>query len=328
MTEVIGVDLGGTKVAVARLRDRELGESVLEPTQRSGPEPLIEQLVSMIQSARSDDLGGVGIGVPSIVEFDTGRVVSSVNVPLADIPLREVLGKRLGVPVFVDNDATVAALAEAHDDELRMVARDLVMITVGTGVGGGLVLGGRIYRGATGGAGEVGHTLIAADLSDGVPVPGRFPQAGSFEYEAAGVALDRLVEASAARHPESALGQLRAAGEKPTGVEAVEAAHEGDAEAVAMVALWAQRLGIGIANAINTFDPDEVVIGGGAARAGDMLLVPARRVAESYVVPGLGGATKIRLARHGVRAGVLGAALLALHELLDDPSASPTSVAA
>ena len=85
-----------------------------------------------------------------------------------------------------------------------------------------------------------------------------------------------------------------------------------------MVALWAQRLGIGIANAINTFDPDEVVIGGGAARAGDLLLEPARRVAEGYVVPGLGGATKIRLARHGVRAGVLGAALLAVHELTDD----------
>ena len=115
--------------------------------------------------------------MPSIVEFETGRVVSSVNVPLADVPLREVLGERLGVPVFVDNDATVAALAEAHDDQLRMVARDLVMITVGTGVGGGLVLGGRIYRGATGGAGELGHTLIGADLSGETPAPGRVPAA-------------------------------------------------------------------------------------------------------------------------------------------------------
>jgi glucokinase len=328
VTEVIGVDLGGTKVAVACLRDRELRDSVLQATECSGPEALIDQLVSMIQSARGDDLEGVGIGVPSIVEFDTGRVISSVNVPLADVPLREVLGKRLGVPVFVDNDATVAALAEAHDEQLRMVARDLVMITVGTGVGGGLVLGGRIYRGATGGAGELGHTLIAADLSGQVRAPGRFPQAGSLEYEAAGVALDRLVTSCAAEHPDSALGRLRAAGQKPTGVEAVDAAHHGDEEAVAMVALWAQRLGIGIANAINTFDPDEVVIGGGAARAGNLLLEPARRVAEGYVVPGLGGATKIRLARHGVRAGALGAALLAVHELTDERSPSPTEVAA
>jgi glucokinase len=327
LTEVIGVDLGGTKVAVARLRDLGLGESVLAPTQRAGPEQLIAQLVSMIESARGADLQGVGIGVPSIVEFETGRVVSSVNVPLADVPLREVLGKRLGVPVFVDNDATVAALAEAHDDELRMVARDLVMITVGTGVGGGLVLGGRIYRGATGGAGELGHTLIAAHLSGRVPTAGRFPQAGSFEYEAAGVALDRLVEVSAAEHPESALGKLLTAGQMPTGVEAVDAAHAGDEQAVALVTLWAQRLGIGIANAINTFDPDEVVIGGGAARAGDLLLEPARQVAEGFVVPGLGAATKIRVARHGVRAGVLGAALLAVHELTDERSPAPTEVA-
>ena len=111
--------------------------------------------------------------MPSVVEFETGRVVSSVNIPLADVPLREVLGERLGVPVFVDNDATVAALAEAHDDELQLVARDLVMITVGTGVGGGLVLGGRIYRGATGGAGELGHTLIGLDLDGHVPAPDR-----------------------------------------------------------------------------------------------------------------------------------------------------------
>ena len=112
----------------------------------------------------------------------------------------------------------------------------------------------------------------------------------------------------------------------PTGVEAVEAAEAGDEEAVALVTRWAQRLGIGIANAINTFDPDEVVIGGGAARAGELLLEPARRVAEGFVVPGLGAATKIRLARHGVRAGVLGAALLALHELSDERSPSPTEV--
>lgn len=327
MTEVIGVDLGGTKVALASLHGGELGESVLQPTERSGPESLIEQLVAMIESARGQDLRGIGIGVPSIVEFETGRVVSSVNVPLADVPLREVLGTRLGVPVFVDNDATVAALAEAHDERLRMVARDLVMITIGTGVGGGLVLGGRTYRGATGGAGELGHTLVATDLSGSVPTPGRFPQVGSFEYESAGVALDRLVAASAAEHPESALGKLQAAGQAPTGADAVDAAETGDEQAVAVVSMWAQRLGIGIANAINTFDPDEVVIGGGAARAGELLLEPARRVAEGYVVPGLGSATKIRLARHGVRAGVLGAALLALHELEDERSASRNGVA-
>src|SRR5205814_1565841 len=152
--------------------------------------------------------------VPSVVEFETGRVVSSVNVPLADVPLREVLGRRLGVPVFVDNDATVAALAEAHDERLAMVSRDLVMITVGTGIGGGLVLGGRIYRGATGGAGELGHTLIGLDLAGAAPSPGDFPQPGSLEALGAGRALDALVCEAVDTHPESLLGRMHADGKE------------------------------------------------------------------------------------------------------------------
>lgn len=318
MSSVLGIDLGGTKVIVACLRGNQLSESLLEPTDRSASGALIDQLVAMVDRIRSDDLAAIGIGVPSIVEFETGRVVSSVNIPLTDVPLRQVLGDRLGVPVYVDNDATVAALAEAHDAELRLVAHNLVMLTVGTGLGGGIVLGGRIYRGATGGAGELGHTIVGLGLDDSkrVPEPGkRFPQPGSLEFEAAGRALDRLAAHAADEDPESALGQLKAAGKPVLGAEAVQAAQAGDPAAAEIVELWAERVGIGIANAINTFDPEEVVIGGGAARAGDVLLEPARRVALKYVVPGLGGRTSIRLAWHGVRAGVLGAALLAAHEL-------------
>ncbi len=324
MTDVIGVDLGGTKIAAARLEGRELSESSMEPTDLSAQEALIDQLVGIIGNCRGDRLDGVGLGVPSIVEFETGRVVSSANIPLADVPLRQVLGERLGVPVFVDNDATVAALAETHDDQLRMVSRDLVMITVGTGVGGGLVLGGRIYRGATGGAGELGHTLVGIDLTGPVPGAGSFPQKGSLEHVAAGHALDTMVAASAAAEPDSALGRLHAQGKPVSGVEAVEAAQDADPTALRLLELWGERLGIGIANAINTFDPEEVVIGGGAARAGDMLLDPARRTAAAYVLPGLGTRTTIRVAAHGVRAGVLGAALLAVHELADDRAPGPT----
>ena len=316
MSSVIGVDLGGTKVAVAPLEGRHFGESELVPTDRSGSGALIDQLVAMVGRVRGSNLDAVGIGVPSIVEFDTGRVVSSVNIPLKDVPLRQVLGDRLGVPVFVDNDATVAALAEAHDSELRLVAHNLVMITIGTGVGGGLVLGGRIYRGSTGGAGELGHTLVNVDLSGGtVPAPTGFPQPGSLEYLAAGHALDRLVAEAADSSPDSALGRLKGEGKPVAGAEAVECAEEGDAVAQRLIEIWAERVGIGIANAINTFDPEEVVIGGGAARAGQPLLETARRVALGYVVPGLGRRTSIRLAWHGVRAGVLGAALLAAQEV-------------
>ena len=323
---VVGVDLGGTKVAVAWLRGRELSESVLQPTDCSDSAALMDQLVAVIEGVKVDNLEAVGIGVPSIVDFDTGRVVSSVNIPLADVRLREVLSERIGVPVFVDNDATVAALAEAHDEQMQLVARDLVMITVGTGVGGGLVLGGRIYRGATGGAGELGHTLVGLDLSgDSVPRHGTFPQRGSLEYEASGHALDRLATEAAKQHPESALGRLYQQGKPVLGVEAVDAAQAGDPEAARILDVWGQRLGVGIANAINTFDPEEVVIGGGAAQAGDLLLRPAERVAREYVLPGLGTQTTIRVARHGVRAGVLGAALLAAHELDPRPVPATTS---
>jgi glucokinase len=318
VSSVIGVDLGGTKVSVACLRGNSIGESVLDPTDRSASGALIDQLVAMVGRVRPDDLAAVGIGVPSVVEFETGRVVSSVNIPLTDVPLRKVLGDRLGVPVYVDNDATVAALAEAHDSELRLVAHNLVMLTIGTGVGGGIVLGGRIYRGASGGAGELGHTIVGLGLDGPARVPApraSFPQPGSLEFAAAGHALDRLASQVAGDEPDSALGRLAAGGKPVLGADAVQAAQAGDSVAARIVEVWAERVGIGIANAINTFDPEEVVIGGGAARAGELLLEPAKRVALAYVVPGLGERTSIRLAWHGVRAGVLGAALLAAHEL-------------
>ncbi len=325
MTEVVGVDLGGTKIAVARLSADDLSESTIKPTDCSGADALIDQLVQMIHECRGDELDGVGIGVPSVVDFESGRVVSSVNIPLVDVPLREVLGTRVGAPVFVDNDATVAALAEAHDENMKMAARELVMLTIGTGVGGGLVLGGRIYRGATGGAGELGHTLVGMDLRHTAPEPGKFPQAGSLEAEAAGHALDALARDFAAQHPESRLGRQLVQAGHVTGIDAVRLAADEDHDAARLIELWGERVGIGVANAINTFDPEEVVIGGGAAEAGELLLEPARRTAAGYVLPGLGKRTTIRAARHGARAGVLGAALLAAHELADR-SPAPSEV--
>jgi len=322
----VGVDLGGTKVAAAPLRDGLLGDSVVRPTARSGGSGLLDELVAVIQDAAPGGLDAVGVGVPSIVEFDTGRVISSVNVPLADIPLRQVLSERLGVPVFVDNDATVAALAEAHDEALRLVTRNLVMLTVGTGIGGGLVLDGRIYRGSTGGAGELGHTIVGLDLSGPVPAPAGFPQPGSLEAVASGHALDRVGAEAAQREPESALGRVRAKGRPVLGSDVVAAAHDGDPVALETLEIWAEHVGIGAANAINTFDPDEVVIGGGGALAGELLLEPVIRVANQYAHPGLVGRSVIRLARHGLRAGVLGAAMLALSEL--ERAGAPVAAAA
>src|SRR3954447_18015199 len=187
---LIGVDVGGTKVSVAVLEDGRLSEPTITPTDLSSSDALVNQLVAAIRAA--GPATAVGIGVPSVVDFATGTARSSVNIPLQGVPLRHTLTERLGIPTFVDNDATVAALAEAHDDDMRPIADIVVMFTVGTGVGGGIVIGGRTFRGATGAAAEIGHTIIGAGLENGAPKADGFPHPSSLEYHAAGRALDRL----------------------------------------------------------------------------------------------------------------------------------------
>src|ERR687887_2475525 len=139
----IGVDVGGTKVSVAVLEDGVLSEPALRPTVLTSSDALVDQLAEAIEDAGPAD--AVGLGVPSVIDFATGTARTSVNIPLQGVPLRQLLTERIGIPTFVDNDATVAALAEAHDDDLNLIATSLVMITVGTGVGGGIVIGGGIY---------------------------------------------------------------------------------------------------------------------------------------------------------------------------------------
>lgn len=332
MSRFVGIDLGGTKVAAALLTGAapgsggeggHLSQTIQHPTELGSSDALVQQLAAIVEEVRDaaggGSLDGVGIGVPSVVDFDSGRVVDSVNIPLTNVPLRSVLGERLGAPIYVDNDATVAALAEAHDDRLRLVSKHLVMLTIGTGVGGGLILNGRIYRGATGGAAEVGHTLIGLPIAPAGPavpgfppqLPADFPPAqatmphpGSLEALGSGHALDHLAQAAG-------LGQH--------GADAVAAARAGSAEGQALLRRWAHAIGIGIANAINLFDPQEVVIGGGAAAAADLFLDEAQRFAQGYIHPGLRGHAHVRLARFGAHAGVMGAALLAAHEYHDAP---------
>jgi len=296
---LIGVDVGGTKVAVAALHGTALEEVGSWPTDSENEDELLEQFVTAIRAAGSAD--AVGIAVPSAVDFATGTARFSVNIPLAGVPLRDMLRERLGMPVYVDNDATCAALAEAYADDRTLLARHLVMLTVGTGIGGGIVIDGRVYRGASGAAAELGHQIVGMDLTDGAPPAGeRPPQPGSLEALAAGRGLHALAH-------ERGMAD---------GEEAVRRAHEGHAPALECLRILGERVGIGVANAINTFDPDMVVLGGGiAAAAGELLLDPARRVAEAYVMPGVGTQTRITLARYANQAGMRGAALLAGQEL-------------
>jgi glucokinase len=317
MSSVIGIDVGGTKVAAQMLGPDGLGEHQQQPTAMASTDELIDQFADLVtRAAGGGSYDAVGIGVPSVVRSATGEVVSSVNIPLAGVELRTVLGERLGVPVFVDNDATVAALAEAHDDDYALAVDNLVMLTIGTGVGGGVVIGGRIFRGATGGGAEVGHQLIALDVDDDVPMPSEhFPQLGSLESLGSGRALDHFTQAAAAAHPDSEIGKLAASGRTVMGADAVHAAENGCSVSMTVVRRWAHVIGIGIANAINVFDPDQVVIGGGGAAAGAILIDHATEIALGYVHPGLRGHATIRFAHFGPSAGVLGAALLARQEL-------------
>jgi glucokinase len=295
---LIGVDVGGTKVSVAVLEDGVLSDPVLRPTVLSSSDALVEQLAEAIEEAGPAD--AVGLGVPSVIDFATGTARTSVNIPLQGVPLRQLLTEHVGIPTFVDNDATVAALAEAHDDDLNLIATSLVMVTVGTGVGGGIVIGGRIYRGVTGAAPELGHIIIGGDLRHGAPPNNsRPPHPGSLEELAAGRALDRL-------------GEARGIGD---GHAVVDAARAGDPEARDCMRILGERLGVGIANVVNIFDPELVVIGGGVSTAGELLLAPAKESAARFIVPGVGTETRIECARYGPQAGVRGAALLAGQEL-------------
>jgi glucokinase len=298
MSTTIGVDVGGTKVSVAVMRDGRLSNPVLRPTVVGSPDELVDQLAAAIEDA--GEAQAVGIGVPSVVDFASGEALASVNVPLEHVELRAILGERLALPVFVDNDANVAALAEAHDEDGALIASSLVMLTIGTGVGGGIVIGGELYRGATGAAAELGHQLVGAHLEAGAPEHADdFPQPGSLERLAAGRALDRLARERGLRD----------------GPDALVAAQAGDERGLEAIRILGERLGVGIANVINIFDPQLVIIGGGVSTAGELLLAPARAVAKRFVLPGVGRSTEIRLARYGPQAGVRGAALMAAAEL-------------
>ena len=299
MARVIGVDVGGTKVAVASLEDGVLGEVHKRPTEKASPDALVDQLVEAIEDA--GDADAVGLGIPSVIDAARGMAMSSVNIPLQHVPLRDILGRRLNIPVHVDNDASVAALAEAYSEDGQLLAQSVVMFTVGTGVGGGLVFGGRIYRGATSSAAEFGHLIVFAETDPthpGAPQPEGFPQPGSLERHTAGGSLDKLA---------AERGLIDGRG-------AVAAAERGDSDGIECLRIIGERLGLAIAGALNSFDPELVVIGGGVSAAGEFLLRPARQVAQEFTMRGLGSKTEIRIARYGPDAGVRGAALLALTE--------------
>ena len=308
---MIGIDAGGTKL-LGGVVDRSL--SVRERVHRfwrgADLDEVLEVFVQAVEEARAaaPDVAAVGFGIPSVVEAATGTSEYSVHLPLAGVPFREAMAERLGLPVFVDNDANLALLAEARVGAARG-ARHALMLTLGTGIGGAMLLDGRLYRGARGGGAELGHMVV--DL-DGPPCQGGCPNRGCLEALASGSAIGRAGEAAAAAAPESALGRARADGREVTGALVTEVAHDGDETAIAVLADVGRRLGAGLSSLVNAFQPEVIVIGGGAVRAGELLLGPAREVAMTTALPPLREGVRIVAAELGEEAGLVGAGILAL----------------
>jgi glucokinase len=310
----IGVDVGGTKIAAALITGREAIGAVEHPTVLTD----VDSVIGGIESAALEVIAqaptpptAVGVGVPSQIDFATGRVLASVNIPLEGVELGRELQQRLGIPVYVDNDANVAALAEAQFTK-GGPASNLVMYTLGTGVGGGVVIDGAIFRGATGLGAELGHAVIQYD---GPPCPGACPNRGCLEALCSGTALEREAAAIATDFPDSPLGQAARAGNgRVRGTDVVAAADAGDVHALGLFDSLGMLFGVGLAGAINTFEPEQIVVGGGLSRASHHFLDRAVHEARARALPVLAARVEIALAQAGADAGVIGAGLLALHE--------------
>jgi glucokinase len=317
---VLGVDVGGTKVAVAALRRGEVAGRSEQPTVLESSSALLDGLEATAREviARHGQPAAIGVGVPSQIVYATGTVETSVNIPLAGVGLREELGRRFGVPVYVDNDANLAAFAEA-----RMLGCDeLVMLTLGTGVGGGVVTAGRIFRGAHGLGAELGHFTLSPD---GPPCPGNCPNHGCVESYCSGQALERDATELARDKPDSRLAGALGSDGRVSGRELVLAAERGDPDAVLVFDRFARMLGVAIAGYVNVFEPERVVIGGGLSRASHLYLDRAFQEAGVRALPALYRRVEISLAKRGPDAGVIGAGLLAAHEIRNTEQANPTT---
>ena len=306
---VLGVDVGGTKVAVAAVDGVTATHTAEHPTVTVSADALLDGIEHVVRGVIgvAGQPEAVGVGVPSQIEYATGTVESSTNIPLTGVPLREELGRRFGVPVFVDNDANCAALAEAHIVE----ASNLLMLTLGTGVGGGVVIDGRTFRGAHGLGAELGHMTINPD---GPPCPGNCPNRGCLEAFCSGQALERDATELASDKPDSPLAARIGPDGRLSARALVAAADERDPDALLLFENFARMLGVGIAAYVNIFQPERLALGGGLSRASHLFLERAVREAGSRALPALWRRVTIALAESGADAGVIGAGVLAALE--------------
>jgi glucokinase len=309
---VIGVDLGGTKLLAGTVDSKlEVHHRAYRLARADDAGTLMDQLVEAVQEASEAapaPVLAVGLGIPCLVDPATGVALDSNHLPLHGVAVRDVLTERLGLPVAVDNDGNAALLAEWRFGEARG-ARHAIMLTLGTGIGGGLLVDGRIVHGHRGAAAELGHIIVDAD---GPPCPGSCPNHGCLEALVSGHAIGAEGLRLARSAPNSGLGRALDSGREITGALVTELAHDGDPAAGDVMRLMGERLGLGVVSLVNIFNPEVVVVGGGAIAAGELLLAPAREVVASRALPISRADARLVSARFGAESGMLGAACMAL----------------
>ena len=296
--QVIGVDLGGTKILAGAI-DAE-GRVVRRhevPTPTSSQEELVEAIGAAIDPLAGTGVGAIGLGIPSVLDRKTGRALGSINIPLTDFSLNDLLGERFGVPIAVENDANVAALAEWKLGAGKG-AENVVLLTLGTGVGGGVIIDGALYRGWA----ELGHTVVVAD---GPPCQGTCTGRGHLEAVASGSAADRAAE--------------KLWGEGATAELLVGRAEEGDPAALEALAGIGHLLGAAIGSFINIFAPELTIVGGGfGIAASEFLFSSALEVAKREALEPARAGIRIVTAELGSDAGLIGAGLLAFEAIAQE----------
>jgi glucokinase len=294
----IGLDVGGTKIAAGLVDGQgRIERRVERPTPTESQDELLAALDEIVEELLVEEVAAIGFGMPSTIDQRAGRVVSSVHVPVGDFDFRERMTERFALTVALDNDANAAAIAEWKVGAGRG-STHMIMLTLGTGVGGGLILDGKPYRGFVGAGAEIGHMVLEYG---GEPCTGNCNGHGHLEQVASGGAADRAAK--------------RILGPGMTGRELVGAAREGNEEAREAIGEIGRKLGAAIGSLVNIFDPQLVVLGGGFSQARDLFLEPALEAMREEALPPGRDLVRVVPALLGPDAGLVGAAFVGLEAL-------------
>lgn len=312
MYYLVGVDLGGTKIATALTdTDCQILKYETARTEASrGAEAIVTQMVDEIQRLIADlpkeAVLGIGVACAGLIEPGSGKVLYSPNLNWRDLPLKEMIASKLRYPVYVGNDVNMAALGELHYGA-GIGKKHMICVFVGTGIGGGIVVDGHLYEGANGFAGEIGHTTIDWDGPD---CPSG--NAGCWEGFASGTAMQRRATEALDRGEASLLADMIAGDPTKMRVELIaEAASRGDALAQRIIDETGEMLGAGCANLVNVLNPERIILGGGVIRGVPELVDKVRESVQRRALTDAVAAMDIVKAKFGREAGVIGAAVLA-----------------